>query len=219
MAEMTLFHMPGACSRVTMTALEEAGLTYADTVINIMEGEQRTPEYLKINPAGKVPSLKMGESILTENAAILSYIDFLVPEAKLLPAGSVPFGRAEVLSDLFFCSGSVHIYTRMIRMPIRFSESDPESIKATGTKYMHGGMEMLSAKLEKGPWWYGDDWSIVDVYLRWCYGLAETAGFPLSDYASVIEHAARVEQWPSYLRAMARETAAREARGIKLPPA
>ncbi|MEM1143070.1 MAG: glutathione S-transferase family protein [Pseudomonadota bacterium] len=219
MAEITLFHMPGACSRVTMTALEEAALDYADTVINIMEGEQRTSEYLEINPVGRVPALKVDESVLTENAAILSYIDSLVPEANLLPGGSAPFGRANVLSDLFFCSGSVHIYTRMIRMPIRFSESDPESIKANGMKYMHGVMEMLSAKLEKGPWWYGDDWSIVDVYLRWCYGLAESAGFPLVDYSSAIEHATRVEQWPSYIKALARETAARQARGLKLPPA
>ena len=70
---LTLYHFPGACSQVSVRALEMAGLAYSLELVNLGKNEQTGPEYLAISPLGKVPVLLIDGRPLTENSAILTY--------------------------------------------------------------------------------------------------------------------------------------------------
>jgi len=80
-----LYYAPGACSFASHIALEEAGLDYETQRINTSAGEQRSPEYLKINPRGRVPTPVVDGNVLTENVGILTYIAGGYPRAGLWP--------------------------------------------------------------------------------------------------------------------------------------
>ena len=71
---MKLYYAPGACSFASHIALEEVGLRYDTVRLDLAAGDQRKPEYLKINPKGRVPALITDSGILTETPAILAYI-------------------------------------------------------------------------------------------------------------------------------------------------
>ena len=211
-----LYHSPRACSRVTMNALEEVGLEYDDQVVNIFKQEQKSPEYLAIHPGGKVPALAVDGDVITENASILLYLHRRVPEANLLPDVESDIARAQQVSDLVWCSGTVHPMVRQVRMPIRFTDGDPSGVQEKGHAYVHGVAAQVNDRVANQRWWYGDAWSIVDVYLFWLYTTAASAGFPLGDYPNLAALIERVQDRPSFERAIARETAAAHAVGIEL---
>lgn len=207
--KLKLYHCPFACSGVTMNALEEAGLDYDDQLVNIMKGEQKRPEYLAVHPDGKVPALAVDDQVVTENPSILMFLHGIAPDAKLLPDAESPMERARQASDLVWCSATVHPMVRQIRMPIRFTDGDPSGVQAKGHEYLHGVCARVEERLDGNDWWYGADWSIVDVYLRWLMTTAASAGFEVQNYPNVVDLVERVQQRPSFQRAQAREDAAR----------
>ena len=83
---MTLYFCPGACSLASHIGLEETGAPYELKPIILAKGQQRTQEYLKINPRGKVPALSLDGKILVENTAILTYLARRFPDKRLMPA-------------------------------------------------------------------------------------------------------------------------------------
>ena len=215
--QLKLYHCPYACSRVTMNALEETGLDYDDQVVNLFKGEQKRPEYLAVHPGGKVPALAVDDQVLTENAAILMFLHRVAPAAKLLPAAQTPVAQAQQAADLVWCSGTVHPMVRQVRMAVRFTDGDPTGVQAKGREYLQGVCAQVSERLAGNAWWYGAQWSIVDVYLFWLFSTAASAGFPIGDYANVAGLVERVQERPSFQRAKAREEAAMAAAGVELP--
>src|SRR5262245_5751789 len=104
MAKLTLYHAAPSRSSVTRWMLEEIGEPYDIHQIHLSKNEQHAPEYLAINPMGKVPALKHGDIVLTEVAAICAYLADEFPKAGL----SVPIGdprRAAYLKWMFFGPG------------------------------------------------------------------------------------------------------------------
>src|ERR1700722_5991579 len=101
---LTLYFTPGACSLAAHIVLEESGQTYEKQLVALAKGEQRSEAYLKINPQGRVPALRLdnGET-LTENTAILP---FLGKRFGLWP--SDPLAQARALSVVGFFASSVH---------------------------------------------------------------------------------------------------------------
>lgn len=100
---MILFTHPQSRARIVRWMLEETGLSYETRVLEYGP-PMKSPEYLAMNPMGKVPTLKVGERIITEVAAICAYLAELVPEKRLAP----PLGaaeRADYLRWMFFVSG------------------------------------------------------------------------------------------------------------------
>ena len=82
---LKLYYASGACSFVPHTALELAGATYEPLPIKLHRGEQRTPEYLAVNPRGQVPVLVDGGETITQIAAIVNYLDAKFTEQQFLP--------------------------------------------------------------------------------------------------------------------------------------
>lgn len=209
MSELLLYHFPGACSRVTMVALEHCGCEYRDEPVNLAKGQQMQPDYRAANPRGKVPALLVDGRLLSENAAILAWLARTYPEAGLLPEVSDEWGRAEQLSDLFWISSVWHPSVRANMMPVRWTTGDPGPVRERGKQLMEPLLARLETRLAERPWWYGEGWSIVDTYLYWCYTTAEEGEYDLSGLDRIADHRARVEADPAFGRAIERENAAR----------
>src|SRR5580704_8870559 len=88
--KITLYHSPNTRSSGALLLLEELGAPYELQVLNMKAGEQRQPGYLAINPMGKVPAVRDGDALVTEQVAIFLYLADRFPEAKLAPAISDP---------------------------------------------------------------------------------------------------------------------------------
>ncbi|MEM8936789.1 MAG: glutathione S-transferase N-terminal domain-containing protein [Pseudomonadota bacterium] len=86
MPALKLYHYPRTCSRITVTALIKMGIDFESVIIDIKKGEQQSPAYLAVNPDGKVPALLDDGEVLTQNAAILTYLHRMQPTAGLLPS-------------------------------------------------------------------------------------------------------------------------------------
>jgi len=205
MPSLTLYHYPRACSRVTVTALIKLGLNYKSVIIDILKGEQKSPTYLAVNPDGKVPALLVGDEIITQNAAILTYLHRLQPSAGLLPQSNDIVEEAQQLSDLIWIASTVHPMVRQIRSPARFTGGETGGVQADGEAKISDLLPRLEARFKDGEWWYGADWSIIDVYLHWCLNTAASAGISFRDYSAVTTHFRKTELIPEYAEAMDRE--------------
>jgi len=204
-----------------MVALEQTELPYKDILVKLMEGEQRKPEYLAINPKGKVPALRVGDTLLTESPVIISYLDSVAPHAKLLPATDDPLKRAQYVADMVWASSTLHgSILRTILAPFRMTDGDVSGLKTKGLALLGEQASSISSRLTPARWWYGDDWSIMDVFIMWVFTSAQqVGGFDLSHFPVLVEHAERVRAWPAFQRTLIREKASLDRAGIKMPTA
>ena len=105
---LKLFYAVGTCALASHIALEEAGAEYTTTRLDFSAGDQRKPEYLKVNPKGRVPALITDKGILTETPAILAYIAQLFPKAGLAPLND-PFACARVQAFNNYLCSTAHV--------------------------------------------------------------------------------------------------------------
>src|SRR6185437_8440173 len=103
-----LFYAPHACSLASHITLEEAGVPYTAVRVDFVKSEQRQPEYLAINPKGRVPALVTDRGILTETPAILAFIAQSYPQAALAPLDD-PFALAQVQAFNSYLCSTVHV--------------------------------------------------------------------------------------------------------------
>ena len=208
MPHLKLFVAPNTCARVPTIALEEIGAPYETELIRTAANQQNSPEFLKINPKGKVPTLLVDGAPLTENVAILSWLNTTFPDANLLPKSDDLLETVKQTADLAFFAGTVHPTITRIAMPVKFIDDAAlsfELVRPKGTEAMIPIMTMINRRLEDGPWWYGDTWSAVDGYLYWAWGRITGVGFPDDDFPNIRRHHALSNERPAVQRAMARE--------------
>jgi glutathione S-transferase len=151
-----LYWSPRSRSFSAIWLLEEAGLPYERVLTDISTGAQKAPEYLAINPMGKVPALQDGEAALGEAAAICAYIADRYPQTGLAPDITDPL-RARYLQWLFFSPSCIEpaiiqIYTKL---------EVPPSTAAWGSATQT--FDVLDAALQKGPWILGEKFSAADI--------------------------------------------------------
>ena len=211
---MKLYYGPGACSFVPHAALEvikaATGTDFETQSVKLHKGEQRTPEYLAMNPLGLVPVLVVDGQALNQIVAICDYLDRRFPQAGLLPAE--PWQRAQAMSYFAWMNNTVHpSFTRIYR-PGNFvaSEAAQAELKQSALLAFRGQLERIQAMTaHAAPFLLGDWLSFVDAYalvfLRWG-GLAGIDPASLPAYQAYVEKLAAT---PAVAAAMARE-------GIKL---
>ncbi len=208
MPHLKLFVSPGSCARVPTIALEEIGVPFETELLRVVLNQQNSPEFLAINPKGKVPTLLIDGEPLTENVAILTWLHQTFPSAHLLPTTGTPLDISRQTADIAFFSATVHPTVTRIAMPIKFIDDADLSfdiVRPKGVEAMHTIMRMIEDRLD--PWWYGDTWSIVDGYLFWVWWRITGVGFPGDGYPKLRAHAERSMERPAVQRAMAREAA------------
>jgi len=205
---LKLFYSPGACSLASHIALEEAGAPYELMRLNFKADDQRKPEYLKVNPKGRVPALVTDRGILTESPAILAYIAQTFPAAKLAPTDAFDFARAQAFNS-YLCS-TVHV-SHAHRVRGNRWVDDPAALKEMQRKVpetVGAAFALIENGMLEGPWVMGQDYSICDGYLFTMAQWLEGDGVDLSKLPRVMEHRARVAERPAVKRALAQETAA-----------
>jgi glutathione S-transferase len=176
---LTLYYSPGACSMAPHIALEEAGAQYALQLVSIPNGEQQAPEYLNVNPRGKVPALRTDDGVLTENVAILTYLACLFPQAKLLP--EEPIDMARCISHMAYLSNTVHsAFTHIVR-PGRFATAAAahENVKATGRENAWKLLQELDGLLAGKEWVLGSQYTAADPYTLVIYGWGKHNRMPV----------------------------------------
>jgi glutathione S-transferase len=206
MLPVTLHFAPATCARVAFTALEETGVAFSVRTIAFVRGDHRSPEYLAINPKGKVPALEIDGLCLTENVAILDYLANRFPEAGLLPVADSPAVRAQRLADLAFCAATLHPLVTRIRMsPAIAGPKAARAVYEAATKAMMPNFALIEARLARQPWWYGEQWSVMDAYLNWVFFRVEGARFDTSAYPAFQRHNAAHTARDASQRMLARE--------------
>jgi glutathione S-transferase len=158
---LTLYYSPGACSMAAHIALEESGEKYEANKVDLAKGEQRTEVYLKINPLGRVPALRLdnGEP-LAENTAILPYLG---KRFGLWPTDAT--AEAKALSVIGFFATSVHPAHAHVGRPERYASDSTAfpTIKETGLKSFHGYLRQIDGMLTEREW-FSDRYSVLDPY-------------------------------------------------------
>jgi len=217
--KLALYFAPGTCSRVPLMALEEIGRPFETQLVTFMKGENRSPDYLALNPAGKVPTLVADGQPLTQNVAILSFLARSFPGAGLLPFTGDAIGDARLASQLSFFSADLHPIVTRVRLPQFFCDvaGGPERVREIAYAAMSLQLGPLDSRLATQPWLLGAEWSILDAYLYWVWFRITGAGFPEEKFPNVAAHAKRMEERPAVRRALAREAQAEadlEAKGL-----
>jgi glutathione S-transferase len=153
---MKLYWAPRTRSFSALWLMEETGQPYERVLTDLSKAEHKSPEYLAINPMGKVPALRDGEATLAEAAAICAYVAERYPQAKLAPPIGDPL-RAKYLYWLFFSPGCIE--PAMVQLATKI-EMNPT---AAGWGDAQRVFDVLDAALSKGPWLLGEAFSAADI--------------------------------------------------------
>lgn len=223
-AATPLFHFaPQTCARVALTALEEIGLPFETRLIAFLAGEHRQPEFLAINPSGKVPALQASGGVVVQNGAILNFLAEAYPEARLLPVRASALGRAQVHAQLFRCSSDLHpLVTRFVMAPMISTDAlDASRIPEKAREVLMLQLAPLDLLLSGQDWMLEEGWSILDAYLGWIWFRITNSGFGVASFPAIERHYQRASQRPNVRLAIDHETQAQdelEARGLLLRP-
>src|ERR1043165_1572885 len=166
MAKLTLYHGSPSRSSIVLWMLEEVGEPYDVHLLSLSNGDNRAPDYLAVNPMGKVPALRHGDTVITEVAAICTYLADAFPAAGL----NVPVGtpqRGVYLKWLFFGPGCL--------APAGIDRALPRKVEARRATLGYGDfdttMNVVAAAVGKGPYLMGEQFTAADVvvgsHIRW----------------------------------------------------
>lgn len=205
MTEFALYAAPGACSRVPLISLQEAGAEFEVRLVRFMRGEHKQPAYLANNPKGKVPCLITPDGPLTENVAIAQYLAGRFE--GLLPKAHSALEEARITADLAFCAATLHPIVSRMRVPMFMADGKEAaaSVKAKAMEAMVPMAQVVETRLTQGKWWYGDAWSIMDAYIYWVWFRVTGGGFPVDAYTHWAAHTARMGTRPAVARALEQE--------------
>ncbi len=169
---LKLFFAPGACSFVPHAMLEIAGVNFEPAMVKLHKGEQRTADYLALNPRGQVPVLVDDGVVITQIVAILLHLDAKLPQAHILPASGM--ARTHALSVLAWMNNTVHPTFTHFFMPQKFSDDEAaqKAMRAFAVpRYRECLQEIEGLATNAAPWIMGEHPGALDAYaltlLRW----------------------------------------------------
>ena len=205
-----LYFAPGACSFVPHVSLERiraaTGEPFEPKLVKLHKNEQKSPEYLALNPNGQVPTLVLEGRPLTQIVAICDFLDRKAPAAGLLP--QEPWARAQALSQIAWMNNTAHpTFTRIFRTTyFAESESAQADVRRTAVNEFRAHLERIQAWIgSAAPYWFGSKIACHDAYaftfLRWG-GYAGIDPRSLPAYSAYIE---RVMAEPSVAAVLDRE--------------
>jgi glutathione S-transferase len=202
-----LYYAPGTCARASHIALEEAGASYTAERLDFKNSQQTTPQYLAINPKGRVPALVTDHGTLTETPAILAYIAQSFPQARLMPDD--PFAFAQVQSFNSYLCSTVHINHAHKMRGYRWAveETSFADMKRKVPETMAASFALIERDMLKGPWVMGEQYTICDPYLFTIGGWLEGDGVDLATLPKVAAHRERMSERAAVQKVLADEKA------------
>jgi glutathione S-transferase len=181
-----LYYAADTCSLASHIALEEAGAEYSTVRIDFAREEQRSPNYLAVNPKGRVPAMATDRGILTETPAMLAFIAQSFPQAHLAPLEDA-FAFAQVQAFNSYLCATLHVAHAHRMRGYRWADDEAER-------------EML-----KQPWVMGEAYTICDPYLFTLAQWMEADGVDPGRVPKVSDHRRRMSERPAVRKAIAQE--------------
>jgi glutathione S-transferase len=157
--KLALYYAPGSSSMAPHIALHEIGVPFEARPLSFHKKELKTPEFLAINPEGRVPTLLIDDRRLTEVAGILFYLARRYPEAQLLPQGDIE-AEAQIVSWMSYLASFVH--------PAR----------SRGLERARAAWQLTERRLGNREWAVGDRYSIADIHLFRLFWRFRNAALP-----------------------------------------
>lgn len=201
MAELTLYHISPSRASVVLWMLEEIGEPYDLHLLDMKAGENRQPDYLAINPMGKVPALRHGGVVITEVAAICTYLADAFPAAKL----NVPVNdprRGPYLKWLFFAPSVVE--PAILDRAFPRKEDAPRA--ALGYGDFDSAMDTVAKAVTPGPFLLGDQFTAADLVIGSTIRWATTFKL-IPERKEFTDYIARFSDRPAAKRAQAKDEA------------
>ncbi len=197
---LKLFCAPMTISAAVVVTLNE-GVHWEAVRVDIKGGEQTRPEYLAINPKGRVPVLLTPEGALTETGAILEYLGETALPA-LLPAD--PLHRARMREVMYYIASTFHIAHAHKLRGYRWADQDSsyEDMRAKVPETMAASAAYVESLIE-GPYLFGADLTLADPYLYTLVTWLEPDGVGLSAYPKLTAFKAAMEERASVKKAIA----------------
>ncbi|MFQ5348324.1 MAG: glutathione S-transferase family protein [Rhodothalassiaceae bacterium] len=200
MADAIIFYThPRSRGRIVRWMLEECGANYRTEIVAYGPA-MKSPDYLAVNPMGKVPAIRVGEEVVTETAAICAFLADFHPDAGLVPP---PAGRGAYYRWLFFAAGPFEQAMILKALGATIGE---EQRGFVGTTDMDRLADILDAALAEREFIAGDRFTAADVYLGAQIGFAFQLG-SLPERPHLREYWSRLSARPAYLRAKATDDA------------
>jgi glutathione S-transferase len=193
--ELVFYHNPRSRAMTVHWLLEELGVPYRIVPIDLQKGEHKTPQYLAINPMGKLPTIVHEGTVVTETAAILTYLADTFPQAGLAPAAGNT-RRGTYLRWLFFVAGCFEpaLQDALLKRP------PTENKGLLGYGSYEDTLHALRTMLTPGPYVLGDTFSAADVYAGASLSWASMVGAPGLDAPVFKDYIARVTARPAFKR-------------------
>jgi glutathione S-transferase len=205
---LKLYYTADTCALASHIALNDAGAEYTIVRISLASKEQRRPEYLAINPKGRVPALVTDKGTLSETPAILAFIAQSYPKAGLAPLDD-PFRFAQVQAFNNYLCATLHVAhshrmrgDRWADDPASFADMQRKVPESVGACY-----RLIEDSLPSGPWVMGEAYTICDPYLFTIAQWMEADGVDLSRFPKVSDHRRRMSERPQVGAAIAEELA------------
>src|SRR5258707_7358380 len=165
-AMFNLYYVPGTCALASHIALAEAGAPYTTVKLDFKSNQQNSPEYLAVNPKGRVPSLVTDRGVLTETPAMLAFIAQSFPLAKLAPLDdSFAFAQVQAFNS-YLCS-TVHVAHAHKGRGYRWAtdESSFADMKRKVPESVGACFALIERDMLKGPCVMGEQYTVCDPYL------------------------------------------------------
>ena len=200
---LKLFIAPNTCALASHIALEEAAARYEIVRVDFSANEQRKPEYLAINPKGRVPALVTEHGVLTETPAILAFVAQSFPQSQLAPLAD-PFEFARVQAFNSYLCSTVHVAHAHRMRGYRWAD-DAAAIDAMQRKVptvVGDCFDMIENSMLEGPWVMGSTFTICDPYLFTLSGWLAADGVDIGRFPKVAEHRVRMAERPAVGRAL-----------------
>jgi len=196
---LTLYYAPGTCALASHLALEYSGAPYEAQRLDFKTQQQRAPEYLQINPKGRVPALVTELGVLTETPALLQYIAQRFPQAQLAPLDD-PFLLAKMNEFNSYLCSTVHVAHahkgRGYRWVDATDTAAQDAMKKKVPQTMAECFTLIEEKLLKGPWVLGERFSTSDLYLTTLTRWLEGDGVAVDRFPKVADHLRRMDAQP-----------------------
>jgi glutathione S-transferase len=203
---LTFYYATNTCALASHIALEEADADYETRWIDFGAAEQTKPDYLKINPKARVPSLMTERGVVTETPAILAFIAQTHPQAQLAPLDD-PFAFAELQSFMNYLRATVHVAHAHRARGYRWAD-DPaahEAMKKKVPQSVGACFDLIERKMFRGPWAMGEAYTVADPYLFTIARWMEVDGVDPGAFPRVLDHRDRMAERPAAQRALKAE--------------
>lgn len=186
---LKLFTAKGTCAIASHIALEEAGAEYTLAHLDFGQAQQREPDYLAVNPKGRVPALVTERGVLTETPAILAYVAQRFPAAGLAPLDD-PFAFAQAQAFNSYLCSTVHVAHAHGRRGSRWSDDAAaiESMVRKVPETMTACFDLIEKTMLKGPWVLGERYSICDGYLYTVSSWLASDKVDIATFPKVADH-------------------------------